>query len=428
MRLTLVGINHETAPVEIRERLAFSEAEAELALNELNADPRVEECLLVSTCNRTELLTRHSPMPGEEAAGIPLWQIGKLKAWKSAGALDDGLFYSFHNREAARHAFRVAAGLESMMLGEAQILAQMKDAYAIATRARSNGFMLNKLMHAAFRAGKRARSETEIGVGAVSVSLAAAELAQKVFRDISKKRALVVGAGEMARLTAEHFIQKKIGSLAVTNRTDESGRALAGSLGGHFTPFADLKTALVDADAVIAATASREFVIDEKTVRAAMRERQNRALFIIDIGVPRNVDPAVKKIYNVFAHDIDDLRKIVDVNLGRRKREVPRVERIIEEELDDFVDWYRSLEVTPAIKELVEWADSVKRNEVERSAKHFSPEQREQLDALAQGLVGKLLHPPISLLRESRHGGADDAPYWVATIRKIFDLENNGRE
>jgi glutamyl-tRNA reductase len=428
MRLTLVGINHETAPVEIRERLAFSEAEAELVLSELKTDPRVEECLVVSTCNRTELLARHSPMSGEEAAGIPLWMIGRLKGWKNVSSLYEGLFYVFHNREAARHIFRVAAGLESMMLGEAQILGQMKDAYALAARARSNGFMLNKLMHSAFRAGKRARAETEIGIGAVSVSLAAAELAQKVFRDISKKRALVVGAGEMARLTAEHFIQKRIGSLAVMNRTEETGRALAESLGGRFTPLSALRAALVDADVVIAATGAREFVIDEKTVRAAMRERRNRALFIIDIGVPRNIDPAVKKIYNVFAYDIDDLKKIVDVNLGRRKREIPRVERIVEEELEDFVEWFRSLEVTPAIKELVEWAESVKRNEVEKSAKHFSPEQREQLDALAQGLVGKLLHPPISLLRESRHGGSDDAPYWVATIRKIFDLENNGRE
>ncbi len=423
MRLILLGLNHETAPVEIRERLAFSPQETELALGELRRDLAVEEALIISTCNRTELLLRHKILSTDEAAALPLRMVNRFLEWRGAESLSHDVFYVYHDEAAVRHLFRVAAGLDSMIVGEAQILAQVKEAYQIACRVRSNGFLLNKLMHASFRAGKRARAETEIGMGAVSVSLAAVELAQKIFRDLSKKRALVVGAGEMARLTAEHFVQKNVGSLTVVNRTDDKAVALAEQLGGRSIPFADLNSALADTDVVITSTGAAEFILTESNVRAVMAQRQNKPIFMIDISVPRNIDPAVKRVYNAFAYDIDDLNQIVDRNLSRRRLEVAKVEKIVDDEVAKFVDWHRSLEVTPTIKYLVEKCEAVRKEEVRRSAKHFTREQLEMIDAMTQSIVSKILHSPIARLRDSGNGGADDSPFWVDAVRNIFALE-----
>jgi len=427
MRLILVGINHETAPVELREKLAFSESETDRALQELRADPQIEEALLLSTCNRTELIARHRPLSTSDAAALPGRLIDNLIRWKNADPPPGReLFYVLRDEDAARHVFRVAAGLESMIVGEAQILAQTKEAYRAANRARSAGFFMHKLMHAALRVGKRARSETDIGVGAVSVSLAAVELAQKIFRDLSKKHALVIGAGEMARLTAEHFVQKNIGSLTVANRTDEKAVGLAEEIGGRAAPFDGLRDALLDADAVITSTSAPEPLLTEKTLREVMAARANRPIFLIDIAVPRNVDPAVKKVYNVFAYDIDDLNQIVDSNLGRRRREIPKVEKIIGQELAELVRWRRSLEVTPTIKRLVDACERIRREELERSSRHFSREQLEKLDALTQSIVRKILHHPISRLRETGADCEDDSAMWVEAVRSIFELEADG--
>ncbi|MFA6449493.1 MAG: glutamyl-tRNA reductase [bacterium] len=421
MRLILVGLNHETAPVEIRERLAFSPQEAELALGELRRDPALEESLLLSTCNRTELVIRHKPLNPDETAALPLRLAKRFLEWRGAESIGYEIFYVRHDEDAVRHLFSVSAGLESMIVGEAQILAQVKEAYQISCRVRTNGFLLNKLMHAALRAGKRARSETEIGMGAVSISLAAVELSQKIFRDLSKKRALVIGAGEMARLTAEHFIQKNVGSLTVANRTDGKAMELAERLGGHAVPFAELQAAVAESDVVITSTGANEFILNEANVRAAMGLRQNKQIFLIDISVPRNIDPAVKRIYNVFAYDIDDLNQIVDRNLGRRRLETAKVEKIIAEEAASFADWHRSLEVTPTIRYLVDKFETVRTDEIKRNAKNFTPEQMETLDKVTQGIVNKILHSPIARLRDS--GSGEDSQFWVDAVRNIFALE-----
>lgn len=424
----MMGLNHETAPVEVREKLAFSEQEAEMALGELRRDPMLEESLLISTCNRTEVVIRHKALTQDETAALPLRLITRFLEWRGAGSVDRSIFYVKHDEAAVKHLFRVAAGLESMIVGEAQILAQVKDAYAIACRANTNGFVLNKLMHAAFRAGKRARAETEIGMGAVSVSLAAVELSQKIFRDLSKKKALVIGAGEMARLTAEHFIQKNVGSLSVANRTDERAAELAERLGGRAIPYTRLREALAEADVVITSTAANEYILREQDLRAAMSARQNRQIFLIDIAVPRNVDPVVKKVYNVFAYDIDDLNQIVDRNLARRRQEIARVEKIIDSEVLNFADWYRSLEVTPTIKWLVEKCETVRREEIARSSKHFSGEQLEAVEKMTQSIVGKILHSPIERLRGSKEGPDGDSQFWVDAVRNIFALGKDRNE
>jgi len=424
----LVGINHTTAPVEVREKLAFSEAETEAALRELKADSAIEEALLLSTCNRTELIVKRRAISGEGNGGAaPELLTRKLSSWKQTGELPPEVFYIHRDIDAARHIFRVSAGLESMIVGESQILAQTKESYRIACKAGANGYMMNRLMHATFKVGKRARAETEIGIGAVSISLAAVELSQRIFRDLSKKSALVVGAGETAALTAEHFVQKNIGSLTVVNRTYEKAEELARRLGGSAAPLSSLAESIAKSDVVITSTSAPSYLVTPEIMRVAVNIRQKRPIFLIDIGVPRNIDPAVNKIYNVFAHDIDDLNKIVDKNLARRRSETPKVEKIIDEEIALLEEWYRSLEVTPTIKQLVERIESVRREEMKKSSRHFSREQMEKVDALTQSIVNKILHHPISRLRESGDD-SDDARFLVETVRNIFNLETPADE
>ncbi len=428
MRLILVGINHETAPVEIRERLAFCEPEIESALADIKRDGKIEEAVLFSTCNRTELLVRHSAMDEKLSASLPAALIGMLKSWKSADALSDSLFYCFRDIEAARHLFRVAAGLESMIVGEAQILSQVKESFRTACRVRTNGFITNKLLHSAFRAGKRARSETGIGIGAVSVSLAAVELSQKIFRDLSKKKALIIGAGQTARLTAEHFIQKNIGSISIANRTFQNAVVLAARIGGHAGRFDDLVSEISEADIIIGTTSSPSPIVTTAMVRQAMARRQNRALVLIDIAVPRDFEPDARKVYNVFANDIDALNNIVDRNLSHRRAQIPDVEKIIGEELAVFSDWHRSLEVTPTIKMLVDRIDGIRNDEIQRCRKYFSDDQLQQVDMLTQSIVKKILHTPISRMRESQNNEMEDSRYWVETVRNIFNLEQERDE
>lgn len=425
MDLILVGLNHETAPVELRERFAFSEQEAEDFLAERLKDPAVEEAMLISTCNRTELLMRPADIPAEERVSFARKMVAWLISSKGVEAESSEAFHAWYNRDALRRLFRVSAGLESMVLGETQILAQMKDAFRTACRIRSNGFLVNKLMHFVFRVGKRARTETAIGHGSISVSLIAVELARKNFDDLASRRGLVIGAGEMGCLAAEHFTRKNIGSLTVVNRTYEKARQLVDSLGGETraVPFTSLPEAVAEADMVVVSTSAPEPVLDASIMRDAMTKRRERHISVIDISMPRNVDPSVNGIRNVFAHDIDDLNRIVDGNINRRRAEIPAVETIIEEEFDSFLAWYKSLEITPTIKQLVERFETVRHDEVRKNLKHFNGDQRQQIDILTKSLVKKMLHGPITLLRESLHSGMNDSQLWVETMRRIYKLE-----
>ncbi len=427
MHLIMVGINHETAPVEFREKLAFNHDECTEALAALKKRDYVSECIMLSTCNRTELYVRTSPDAPLDRDAVSEALADYLTECKNVETLNRDLFYVRYDKYAARHLFRVAAGLESMIKGEAQILAQVRDAYSTACKVRSCDFFTHKLMHTAFRAGKRARSETDIGIGAVSVSLAAVELAERIYRKLSEKKALVVGAGEMARLTAEHFMSKGIRSLTVANRTLEKAETLSSELGARAVPFKNLVEEISEADVVITSTAAPYYIINPGIMQVAMKLRRNRQIFLIDIAVPRNIDPKVKRLYNVFAHDIDDLNLIVDRNLERRRAEMPRVERIVRQELESFQNWHSSLGVTPTIKDLVGTIDEIRREEIKKSAKYFDDEQLEHIDALTRSIVKKILHHPITKLRESGNGQSDGT-FWADTVRNIFNLRKTPDE
>ena len=404
MRLVMIGINHETAPVEVRERLAFDRAACEEALEELLAQPDVAEAMLLSTCNRTELYARQA----EGAGPLPAFADGLIRELTRIGDADGlapALFQTRLNDDVVRYLYRVAAGLESMMKGEAQILAQVKNAYRIACGVGGCAAVLHKLLHSTFRVGKRARAATDIGVGAVSVGLAAAQLAQEVFGELHDRNVLVVGAGEIAALAASHFANRGA-SLAVANRTEDRACELAEKFGGRVEPFGQLTEAIADADLVITSTGAARHLITESMM---LDIGPRRPALMIDLAVPRNIDPAVAAIDGVSLYDIDGLRSIVDGNLGRRSAAVPQVEEFINKETEAFGRWHRSLEVVPTIQDMISVVETIRRNEIERVARHFSAEQLEQIDKLTRSIVRKILHHPITTLRENHANGGEGA-------------------
>ena len=313
MNLLCVGISHHTAPLDVRERLWFSSEEIRYTLPLLKP-AGISECVMFSTCNRTELymLTEQNTLPSEEIKRI-------LIAQKSAGSkVQPSDLFTLTAGDAARHLFRVAAGTDSMVLGDVQILAQVKEGFQLATELATAGFFMNRLFQLAFRSGKRARSETEIGDGAVSVSYAAVELAEKIFDDLRKKTALVIGAGETAELTATHLRGKEIGKLYITNRTQERAEQLAAKVQGVVIPFDNLFDTLPEADIVISSVEVNRFILNAAEVRRTLKHHGSKTLFIIDIGVPRNIDPEVKNIENVFLYDLDTLNLMVEENLQKK--------------------------------------------------------------------------------------------------------------
>jgi len=404
MRLVMIGINHETAPVEVRERLAFDRPACEAALEKLLARPDVAEVMLLSTCNRTELYARQA----EDAGPLPAFADGLIRELIRIGdadGLDPALFQTRFNDAAVRYLCRVAAGLESMMKGEAQILAQVKDAYRIACGVGSCAAVLHKLLHAAFRVGKRARAATDISVGAVSVGLAAVQLAQEVFGEFRDRNVLVVGAGEMAALAASHLASRGA-SLAVANRTEGRARELAEKFGGKVVPFEQLTQAVAGSDLVITSTAAPHHLITEAMM---LDIGPRRPALMIDLAVPRNIDPAVAGIDGVSLYDIDGLRAVIDRNLDRRRAAVPQVEDLINEETETFARWLKSLEVVPTIQEMISVVETIRRREIERVARHFSTEQLEQIDKLTRSIVKKILHYPITDLRANHVNGGEGA-------------------
>ncbi len=419
MNFYSLGINHRTAPLEVRERLWFSEQETRDALSDLKAD-RFPECVLVSTCNRTELYYRK---PDGSSNGEPLWRT--LAGYKGAlGSVNEANFYSIESLHAVKHLFNVASGIDSMILGEFQILSQIREAYALAAGVSSTGSVMNRIFDTALRIGKRARTETEIGTGAVSVSYAAAELSSKIFDDLSKRTALLIGAGETGRLTAKHLAGKNIGTLLVANRTRERAEALSAGLGGTVIEFDRILPELERADIVISSVESPGFILKAEDLRRAAKLRGNRALFIIDLGVPRNIDPEANSIESVFLHDVDALNHIVDKNLVHRKAEVPRVRTIILEELVRFQRWYASLEVNPTIEQLREHAETIRRSEVEKHLNRFSPGEREELDHLTKRIISKILHAPTVNLKTGHENG-DGATLRdkIHLVRHLFGLD-----
>jgi glutamyl-tRNA reductase len=423
MNLLCVGISHHTAPLDVRERLWFSSEEIRQTLPLLKPIG-ISECVMFSTCNRTELymLTEDNTRLSEEIKRMLITQ-------KSAdGKVQPSDLFSLTAGDAARHLFRVAAGTDSMVLGDVQILAQVKDGFHLATELATAGFFMNRLFQLAFRAGKRARTETEIGDGAVSVSYAAVELAEKIFDDLHKKSALVIGAGETAELTATHLRGKEIGKLFITNRTQERAEQLAEKVQGAVIPFNNWFDILPDVDIVISSVEVNRFVLAASDIQRTLKHYGSKILFIIDIGVPRNIDPEVKNIENVFLYDLDTLNLMVEENLQKRRAEIPKVEAVITEVLAELTHWYSSLEVNPTITALTQFMENIRQEELAKNINRFDPKDRELVELVTKRMINKIIHAPIVNLRNGQETLLSERLHKMSAIQKLFGLANLSKE
>lgn len=408
----------------MRERLWFSAAEIRAAL------PRIRslgfsECVLFSTGNRTELYAfTESGDPRIESL------IDFLRTEKDAkDTVPAAHFFSHVSSGAAEHLFRVASGIDSMIVGDVRILAQVREGHALAQESGSAAFIMNKVFQSAFQVGKRAGSESLISEGAISVSTAAVELAQRIFDDLSNKKALIIGAGETAQLTAKHLLGKGIGSLFITNRTSERAQNLATMVGGTAIPFETFCDRLGEIDIIISSVQSDRHVLSAKDIKQIDKGRHRGTLFVIDLGVPRNIDPFAKELENVFLYDLDSLNIMVSENITRRRADVPKIQAIIAEEMAELSRWHASLETNPTIAALTELIERIRSEEVADTVSGFEEKDRERLEMVTKRIVKRILHTPITDLRNGHDSGLSDRLQKISIVRKIFgiDAEQKGR-
>jgi len=415
--LLLVGTDHRCAPIELRGKVSYAGEAAEELLVHLLARPEIAEAVVVSTCNRTEVYVY--PREGQDAYRAVLELAFTSRAPEIA---DEGRLYVKRGRESARHLMAVASGLESMVLGEPEIHGQVKQAAALADAVGTSGTFLRRLFQAALKAGSRARTDTAITTGAVSLGYATVELGRAIFKRLETTKILVIGAGETGRLATRNLLEKGAADLTVTNRSigrlEEFMEEFPGTA---TTPFDERNGAIAAADLVVVTTGATEPVVTIHDVREAMDRRPGRPLLLVDLGVPRNIDPAASRIENVFLHDIDSLEKLIQRNLKRRREEVPRVEEILADELEHLALWYRGLAAEPLIAQLQKQAEKVRRQELESALDRFPPETHEQLDRLTRALVRKILHHPSTRLRG--RGGESTLPH-LDLVRELFRLDD----
>ena len=418
-KIMILGVNHKTAPVEIRERLAFANDRG-TPYRELAVIPGCDEFCFLSTCNRVEVIFVSST-PAKTERNIRDFLFNRSMSYEEAGR-----YVYLHQGEAAiEHLFRVGASLDSMIVGEPQILGQLKQAYGDATEQNSTGMILNRMMHKAFSVAKRIRTETEIGSSAVSISYAAVELAKKIFGNLKNKRVMLVGAGEMAELAAQHLMNQGIAEVIVANRTFERAVNLARCFNGKPVSLEELIPQLEQADILISSTGSPEIILNSSDVRPLMRKRRNRPLFLIDIAVPRDLDPKLNDLENVYLYGIDDLNQVVDINKAERDKEALRAERIVSEETLKFMLWLGSMEVTPTIVAIREKADAIRKAELERTfsgMNNLSDKEKKSIDKMASAMMNKILHHPIVYLKKD-DDSIKDKKVKLALIRKFFNLD-----
>ena len=419
--IVLVGVNHQTAPLEIREKLAFADETVPAALEALVALPAVHEVILFSTCNRVEVLFSTDDAPAATAAVTAcLCGMQALDPEKLAPVL-----YRHVGDAAARHLFRVASGLDSMVVGEPQIFGQVKKAYRQAVIRKTTGVILNRLIHRTFFVAKRVRSETGIGDSAVSISYAAIELARKIFGTLEDRKVMLVGAGEMAELAVEHLVGHRAGTIWVANRTLERAMALAKTFNGSAVSFEEIPGLLSQADIVVSSTGAHDLVITRDQVKGVMRSRKNRPLFFIDIAVPRDIDPDINKLENVYVYDIDDLKEVIDGNLDERRREAVKAERIVDESVIQFRSWYDSLDVVPTVVALREKFSAMARVEAEKtlcSLKIHDPKDRDAVYRMTEALVGKIMHEPTDFLRS--RVDKKNKHHYLDMVKRLFNLDD----
>ncbi|MFO0660834.1 MAG: glutamyl-tRNA reductase [Polyangiaceae bacterium] len=426
--ISVVGLSFRTAPLEVREALAVPGDAIPDVLNKLASRPEVGEVMLVSTCNRVEVVA--SPASGTAASQDQIIQVslalrqGLEEIAKSHGASSpDAHLYAFHGDDAIRHVFRVASSLDSLVIGEPQILGQVKDAFERAREAGNVGPVLTRVVDRALHAAKRVRSETSIGVGSASVASVAVDLARQIFGSLDKRVVLLVGAGQMAESAAQHLISAGA-KIKVINRSFERAALLAQQIGGAPIAWEELPSALVEADVVISSTASRGFVLTREIVSRAVKLRRGRELFLIDIAVPRDVDPAVQTLDAVFLHNVDDLEEEVRSSMRVRAGEAEKAEQIVATEVKQLDAWIEARGVTPTIVALRARTRSILLAELERSLstklKHLPASDRSALEAMVEAAANKLLHAPITHLKKSASEPAGEQAARV--LREVFEL------
>jgi glutamyl-tRNA reductase len=419
--LILVGVNHKTTPVEIREKLAFTKGKIEESVDQLLSFPDIIEHTILSTCNRVEIYAR---------ANCQNSAIQSIKQFicdfhgLSAVHLEEH-FYSYSNEAAIEHLFRVSSSLDSMILGEAQILGQVKDAYSLAKDLRSTGLVLNQLFEKAFSIAKKVREETGIAERSVSISSAAVELAQKIFDDLENHTVMLVGTGEMAELAAKHLISYGVKTVYVTSRTYERAANLARTLNGSALDFEAFKNELYRADIVITSTSASNFIIKKDMVEKAIQERKNKPIFFIDIAVPRDIEPDVNDLENVYLYDIDDLHVVVSANMKEREKESENAMHLISQEVNKFNNWLGTLDAVPTIVEIRKRVENIGNQEMERTLKkipHLSEEDKKIIYQMKNSMINKILHKPTIKLKQKTQ--SEDGHVYLKAIRHLFHLDD----
>ncbi len=417
--LCIVGVNHRTAPIALRERLAFAGDTLPTALAALKTVPGVQEAAIVSTCNRVEVVTGTSVPAAMVAAGVETY-LARARELEPASFAPH--LYVHQGRDAIRHLFRVASSLDSMVVGEPQILGQMKEQYIAAAAAGTSGPVLHKAFHRAFTVAKRVRTETGIASKSVSVASVAADLTRTIFETLEDKTVMLIGAGKMSQLVARHLQARGSGDIMVTTRTFDNAVALAREFGGLPIPFERLAEYLKHADIVIGSAGAVDHLVGPQLVQEVLRARKQRPMFFIDLAVPRNFDPAINDLDNVYVYDMDDLARTSADHSGERAREAARAEAIVEDEVERFVRWLAGLDVVPTIVALREKIETIRKGELEKalaSLQDAAPHHRALIDALTSSIVNKILHAPLATLKRE---AAPDDPDLAASVRRLFDL------
>jgi glutamyl-tRNA reductase len=421
MKFSITGLNHKTAPVEVRERLAFDDAALGKALRELAAEGGLAESMIISTCNRVEVAAV-APEDADPRGAVTAFLARSRKIEPTAF---EPHLYHHEGDQAVRHLFRVASSLDSMVVGEPQILGQLKSAYALAKAHGAAGGLLDTLLPRAFSVAKRVRTETEIGGSAVSVSFVAVKLAAEIFGSLKGRRVLIVGAGKMSELAARHLHRAGADQIFVTNRTRDRAVEMAELFGGEVVDYNRFIAKLPEIDIIITSSGAPHYILLKEEMRHVIEVRRNRPVFVIDIAVPRNVDPAVNELENVFLYDIDDLQRVVERNRQGRQQHAEQAERIVDEEVARTMARLKARQAAPAIVHLQKQLEELRQAEIERLRPRFgalTPQQEEALAAVTRGIIAKIAHGPITELR--RNAGAPDGGEAVELIRRLFRLED----
>jgi len=421
MSIVLIGVNHKSAPVEVRELLAFSDDACTQALRTLVDGEILREGLIVSTCNRVEVLTATASGRQEEGAHL-VTNFLSVSRNLPLSKFDRHL-YSHNDSHAITHLFRVASSLDSMVVGEPQVLGQVRRAYSLARQAGTAGRVINRLIHHTFHVAKRVRTETGVAANAVSISYMAVELGKKIFASLKGQTVLLIGAGEMAELSAKHLVSAGAAKLLVANRSEEASRRLAQEFGGVAVDLTDLVPALADSDFVICSTSADHYVVTESMVKGALELRRNRPICFIDLSVPRTVDPAIGELPNTFVFDVDDLESVVTSNIREREREAERAELIVQSEVMQFQQSLRVLDLGPSIGALRQKFQDIARTELERQRARLgvlTPEQERAIESLLMSTVNKISHPVLSQMRRSIESCDSDA---LRALRDDFGIE-----